>query len=158
MESWVSIAQIYCTFDKGHRPLRKEFLMKKSAIILLLLVGIGVFVVMSSVQDASTYESFQVAAENPEKDYHIVGKLVFPEKMVYEPQKNANYFEFWLQDQKGDVSKVILHQGKPVDFDRNAQAQIVVVGRMAEGFFDADQMLTKCPSKYEDEKKANLKK
>lgn len=158
MESRISTAQIYCTFDKGHRPLRKEFFMKKSAIILLLLVGIGVFVVMSSVQDASTYESFQVAAENPEKDYHIVGKLVFPERMVYNPTVDANYFEFWLQDQKGEVSKVILHQGKPVDFDRNAQAQIVVVGNMSDGFFDADQMLTKCPSKYEDEKKANFKK
>jgi cytochrome c-type biogenesis protein CcmE len=78
--------------------------------------------------------------------------------MVYDPKVDANYFEFWLQDQKGAVSKVVLHQGKPVDFDRNAQAQIVVVGNMSDGFFDADQMLTKCPSKYEDEKKANLKK
>jgi cytochrome c-type biogenesis protein CcmE len=132
--------------------------MKKSAIILLLLVGVGVFVVMSSVQDASTYESFSIAAENPDRDYHVVGKLVLPEKMVFDPQTNPNYFEFWLQDNKGDVSKVILHQGKPVDFDRNSKAQIVVVGKMGDGAFEADQMLTKCPSKYEDEKKANLKK
>ena len=132
--------------------------MKKSAIILLLLVGVGVFVVMSSVQDASTYESFSIAAENPDRDDHVVGKLVLPVMMVFAPQTNPNFFEFWLQDNKGDVSKVILHQGKPVDFDRNSKAQIVVVGKMGDGAFEADQMLTKCPSKYEDEKKANLKK
>lgn len=132
--------------------------MKRTAIIVLLLVGVGVFTLLSTVKDASTYEDFTVASENPDRDYHVVGSLAYPDRQMYDPATNPDLFEFWLKDVKGSINKVVLHKGRPADFDMSSKGQIVVIGHMADGYFDASEMLTKCPSKYEDEKKKQLNK
>ncbi len=45
---------------------------------------------------------------------------------------------------------MILHKSKPQDFDKSEQ--IVVIGKMNNEVFEADDILMKCPSKYNDTK------
>ncbi|MFN4971447.1 MAG: cytochrome c maturation protein CcmE [Bacteroidota bacterium] len=122
--------------------------MKRSYIILIALIAVGIAAIISSYGDASTYENFSVAAENPDREYHVVGTLNREKERYYNPQKDANYFTFYLIDQKGDERKVIYYAPEPQDFDKSEQ--VVIVGKMKGEEFVAKQILLKCPSKYTD--------
>lgn len=124
--------------------------MKKSSIFLILLLAVAIGVIMSTVGDASQYVSFQQAKDNPNASFHVVGELVQPEKMEYNPEKDPNYFGFMMADTLGNIHKVVLRDTKPADFERSEK--VVVVGKMEADHFEAAEVLTKCPSKYvEDE-------
>lgn len=123
--------------------------MKKTYIILIVLIAVAIGAIMSSYGDASTYESFSVAAENPDREYHVVGTLDRQKEMQYDPKTDPNYFSFYLTDEKGTESKVILRGPEPQDFERSEK--IVIIGKMAGDHFEASKVLLKCPSKYTDE-------
>ena len=53
-------------------------------------------------------------------------------------------------DTKGEERKVVLHKNKPQDFERSEQ--VVIIGKMHNGEFHANDILMKCPSKYNDGK------
>ena len=124
--------------------------MNKKYLLLLIIPAFILFMVMNSIDDAGTYDSFENAKKHEGAEFHIVGKLVNPEMMEYNPKENANQFVFFLEDEKGTVSKVILNEPKPAQFENNEK--IVVIGKMEGEEFKASKMLTKCPSKYEDDK------
>jgi len=122
--------------------------MKRTYIILIVLIAVAIGAIVSTYGDASTYEDFTVAAENPGKEFHIVGKLDTTKVREYDPQKDPNYFTFWLIDEKGIEKKVIYHQPEPQDFARSEK--IVIIGKMEGEVFEASKILLKCPSKYTD--------
>lgn len=122
--------------------------MKKIYLIALVIIAIGVGVIMTSLNSTATYANFKEASENPNKEYHIVGKRDTTEPGVYNPLQNPDRFEFYLIDQLGIKKKVVLHKSKPQDFDKSEQ--IVVIGKMKNDVFEADDILMKCPSKYND--------
>ncbi|MEW6772395.1 MAG: cytochrome c maturation protein CcmE [Bacteroidota bacterium] len=124
--------------------------MKKIYIIALVIIAIGVGVILTSLSNTATYSNFKEAAQNPDREYHIVGKRDTSEKEIYNPLQNPDRFEFYLIDQLGEKRKVILHKSKPQDFDKSEQ--IVVIGKMNNEVFEADDILMKCPSKYNDTK------
>ncbi len=131
--------------------------MKTSHIIGIILIAIAVGAIMSSVSDAGTYASFEIAASHPSKEYHVVGKLDKGKEQNYDPKVNPDLFSFYLKDKDGLEKKVILNKPKPQDFERSEQ--IVIIGKMAGEEFHASNVLLKCPSKYNDAqvqmKKAN---
>ncbi len=120
--------------------------MKKGHIILIVIIAIAIGAILSTVSDSSTYESFDTAAENPEKEYHVVGKLNKEKELEYNPIKNANEFSFYLVDNSGEEKKVVYSNTKPQDFEKSEQ--IVVIGKCKDDAFYASQILMKCPSKY----------
>jgi cytochrome c-type biogenesis protein CcmE len=122
--------------------------MKKSAIVFIALIGVAIAAIISSYGDASTYESFDVALENPDKEYHVVGTLNKEKERYYDPKKDANYFTFYMIDQKGKECKVIYYAPEPQDFDKSEQ--VVIIGKMKGEEFLANKILLKCPSKYTD--------
>ncbi len=122
--------------------------MKKIHIILIVLIAVAIGAILSSYGDASTYESFSVAAENPDKEFHVVGMLNKQKEKHYDPKVDANYFSFYLIDEKGTESKVILRGSEPQDFERSEK--IVIIGKMDGDHFEASKILLKCPSKYTD--------
>ena len=87
--------------------------------------------------------------ENPNKEYHVVGSLNKTMPMVYDPMKDANKFEFYVNDTLGNVSKVIYRNTKPQDIEKTER--IVLIGAYQEDHFEASQILSKCPSKYNEE-------
>lgn len=62
---------------------------------------------------------------------------------------------FDLKDAKGETCNVI-HQGEwPSNLEETKK--VVVIGRMQGDHFQSQQMLVKCPSKYEQKDKAAAK-
>ncbi|HQQ93152.1 MAG TPA: cytochrome c maturation protein CcmE [Bacteroidia bacterium] len=124
--------------------------MKKIHIIGLLVIAIAIAVILVSLKNTSTYADFAEAAGNPDKEYHVVGKLDKSREQVYTPQINPDEFRFSMVDNKGNSREVVLHKSKPQDFDKSEQ--IVLIGKMEGQTFHANDILMKCPSKYNDSK------
>lgn len=58
-------------------------------------------------------------------------------------------FNFQLTDEHGEPFPVIYHGVKPSNFER--ATHVVAKGRFQNGAFHANEVLIKCPSKYETE-------
>ena len=122
--------------------------MKKSSIIGMIIIAVAIGVIISTYADSSTYGSFTDAQET-QKELHVVGKLQKSKEMVYDPEVDANYFSFYMVDNKGKECKVEFTGTKPQDFERSEQ--IVLTGQMSNGKFQANKILMKCPSKYKQD-------
>ncbi len=63
----------------------------------------------------------------------------------------AGRFTFMLQDERGKLIKVISDDPRPANFEQ--AISIVAIGRYdpAEQAFMADDLLVKCPSKYQEQ-------
>lgn len=135
--------------------------MKKTHIIALVVIAVAVAMIISTVGDASTYSDFSEArkmAENGKtSSVHVVGELKKDGTgqitgMRYEPAIDPNRFEFVMIDSLQNESKVVLNKPKPQDMEKSEK--VVVVGSMNldKDVFEAEQILLKCPSKYNDGK------
>lgn len=124
--------------------------MKKLHIIGILVIAVAIGVIFVSLKNTSTYADFSEAIENPDKEYHVVGKLDKSQPQIYDPKMNADEFIFSMIDNKGIVKQVVLHKSKPQDFEKSEQ--IVLIGKMQGDNFHANDILMKCPSKYNDNK------
>jgi len=123
--------------------------MKKSSIFGLVVIAIAIAVIISVYSNSSTYGSFK-DAESTTSELHIVGHLNKSKQLVYDATKDANYFSFYMTDNKGEERKVIFTGTKPQDFERSEQ--IVLTGKMQGNEFHAVHILMKCPSKYTNDK------
>jgi len=129
--------------------------MKKTHIFILLIIAVAVGVIISTMSGASSYVTFaearlQAAAGNANK-VHVVGTLPRdsqnrPVGLEYDPLRDASYFAFTLVDTVNVAQRVVYHNPAPPDLDKSEQ--VVIVGAMKDNIFVADQILTKCPSKY----------
>jgi len=124
--------------------------MKKLHIVGIVVIAIAIGVIFVSLKNTSTYADFTEAISNPEKEYHVVGKLDKNQPQIYDPKINADQFMFTLIDSKGISKQVVLHKSKPQDFEKSEQ--IVLIGKIEGNEFHANDILMKCPSKYNDGK------
>jgi cytochrome c-type biogenesis protein CcmE len=126
--------------------------MKKTNIVLLVLIAVAIGVVVTMVGDFSTYETFATAKQKEGKEYHVIGMLDTTQALSYDPIKDANYFSFYMKDKAGETHKVIFFGTKPTDFEK--AEQLVLTGKMENGEFHCNKILMKCPSKYNNDKVA----
>ena len=122
--------------------------MKKLHILGIIIIAVAIGVIFVSLKNTSTYADFSEALANPGKEYHVVGKLDKTQPLVYEPRINPDEFLFSMIDNKGVVKQVVLHKSKPQDFEKSEQ--IVLIGQMEGENFHANDILMKCPSKYNE--------
>ncbi len=122
--------------------------MKKIVIVAVMLIAGAIILLTTIASDASTYATFE-DAKTSGKRVKIAGQLSKDKEMVYNPEKDPNYFSFFIKDSDGEEKKVILAAAKPQDFELSEQ--IVVTGEMKGEEFYATDLLMKCPSKYKDE-------
>jgi len=122
--------------------------MKRTHIILIVVIAIAIGAMIAAISDSSSYADFKEAFSNPGEEYHVVGKLDKEKETVYDPLTNPDLFIFYMKDMNGEEHKVFLHKSKPQDFERSEQ--IVLIGSAREGDFHANDILMKCPSKYTD--------
>jgi cytochrome c-type biogenesis protein CcmE len=66
----------------------------------------------------------------------------------YSIDKENRTFSFFMKDSKGVEMKVVCNGSVPNNFE--TATSIVVTGEYKNGFFQAREILTKCPSKYQD--------
>lgn len=123
--------------------------MKKSSIIVLVLIAVVIGVIVSSFGSFSTYETFASAAEKPGSTFVVMGTLDASKEMEYNPKADANRFVFYAKDQKGAPLKVIFNGTKPQDFERSEQ--LVMTGFVQGNEFHCEKIQMKCPSKYEND-------
>jgi cytochrome c-type biogenesis protein CcmE len=123
--------------------------MKKSSILGIVVIAIAIAVIISTYSNTSTYGSFN-DAKATKSELHIVGHLNKQKELFYDATKDANYFSFYMKDNKGEECKVVFTGTKPQDFERSEQ--IVLTGQMHGNEFHASKILMKCPSKYTQDK------
>jgi cytochrome c-type biogenesis protein CcmE len=122
--------------------------MKKLHILAILVIAVAIGVIFVSLKNTSTYADFTEAINNPDREYHVVGRLDKSQPLVYDPRVNPDEFLFTMVDNKGVTKQVVLHKSKPQDFEKSEQ--IVLIGKMHGDNFHANDILMKCPSKYND--------
>jgi cytochrome c-type biogenesis protein CcmE len=120
--------------------------MKKIHIIGIVIIAVAIGAIFVSLKNTTTYANFAEAIANQEKEYHIVGKLNKDLPQMYEPTINPDEFSFTMIDNNGISKSVVLHKSKPQDFDKSEQ--LVLIGKMQGDVFHANDILMKCPSKY----------
>ena len=120
--------------------------MKKTHIVLLVLVAAAVCIIVSMFGDFSTYETFASASKQPGKALHVIGYLEKDKAMDYDPLKDPNHFTFYAKDKSGNVNKVIFNGEKPRDIEKSEQ--IVMKGYIEGDAFHCTGIQMKCPSKY----------
>lgn len=129
-----------------------RFRMKKTHIVLLVLIMAAIAGLISIFGDFSSYETFASAAKEPKKSYYIIGTLDTTQAMQYDPKVDANHFTFHAKDKAGNMNKVIFNGEKPRDIEKSEQ--IVMMGYMDEGTFHCSRIQMKCPSKYKKDQVA----
>ncbi len=96
----------------------------------------------------SSYSSFSDAKTNEGKTVQLIGNLAPGKPINFDPIKDPNSFSFYLLDKEGKEVFVICFDDMPTDFEKSED--IVLTGSMKENTFYADEMLVKCPSKYQE--------
>ncbi|MDX1590698.1 MAG: cytochrome c maturation protein CcmE [Balneolaceae bacterium] len=115
-----------------------------------LIIGILAIVLFTSLlmynfgNSISTYVNFE-QAENRSTS-HVVG--TWDDSRDYGFSRETMQFSFYMKDEDGNVRRVIYPKPKPNNFEQ--ATQLVVVGEMRNSVFHANEMLMKCPSKYND--------
>ena len=131
--------------------------MKRIHIVIIIVIIVAIGVVITTLVSSSTYADFSTAKKYSGTDYQVIGTLNIHKPIVYDAQKNANSFSFFMKDKDSTEMKVVYSGTKPQDFERCDQ--VVISGSATDSVFYAKTLLLKCPSKYNDQKKpVNYKK
>ncbi len=117
--------------------------MKPKLIIgIVAIVGFTSLLMYNFGESISTYTTFEGAADM--SSAHIPGTWV--EEKGAEFSLETKKFVFYMTDEDGVSKKVVYSKPKPNNFEE--ADQLVVIGKMRGEIFYADEMLMKCPSKY----------
>ncbi len=126
--------------------------MKKTHIVLLVLVAAAVAVIFANFTDFSTYETFASAAAQPERSIKVVGLLDKSHPVQHDPKMDTEKYVFFVTDKKGETREVEYIGSKSL-YDIEKSENIVMTGRMDGQTFRCSDVQLKCPSKYKDKEK-----
>ena len=113
-------------------------------VLALALVAVGAYYGVTSFKKSVTpYISF---AEARQSTGLVQVNGVLADKN-YVLKKDEQYLEFKLRDSRGEVMPVAYRGVIPGNFDQ--ATSIVAIGRYHADHFEAEQLLVKCPSKYQ---------
>lgn len=112
--------------------------------VALLLVAVGVGVT-SFKKSMTPYISF-AEARHASGLVQVNGKLA---DKNYVLKRDEQFLEFKLRDSKDEILPVVYRGVIPGNFDQ--AVSIVAIGRYAGDHFEAENLLVKCPSKYQAE-------
>lgn len=129
--------------------------MKKTHIILLLLVIAGIVGMSFFIKDLTTQETFSSAQNKSGKFVMIKAKLDKSTPIEYDAIKNPNLTVFYALDEDGKRTKVIYNKAKITDMERSESLNLN--GVMRDDYFECTTIQTKCPSKYKDDPNAAQK-
>jgi cytochrome c-type biogenesis protein CcmE len=116
----------------------------KVIIAVIVIIAAIVFGASSFLESNIEYGTFSKAMETSKK-MQVKGEWVKDQPTDFDIKKSE--FHFYLKDEDGKMLPVIFSGAKPNNFE--IAKSVVVKGRYKEGSFQATEILTKCPSKYE---------
>jgi len=115
-------------------------------IIAVFLVLMGYLFTQSNIEYVDDFNKVM----SSEKTVKATGSWVKEKSFQIDNQNKT--FSFFMADEHGKQMKVIYEGAIPNNFE--SATSVVVTGKYENGYFHAKDILTKCPSKYE-EKTAN---
>ena len=120
--------------------------MNLKAVLALALVVVAVVIGVRSFNKTVTpYISFAEARRSSGL-VQVNGVMADKE---YVMKKEEQFLSFRLRDARGEVLPIEYRGVIPGNFDQ--ATSIVAIGRYQDGKFQAEQLLVKCPSKYQAE-------
>jgi cytochrome c-type biogenesis protein CcmE len=123
--------------------------MKKTHIVLIIIIAVLIGAILVMFKDAGTYAGFEIAQNNNGDQFTVIGYLDKDAQMNFDARKTL--FSFTAIDKTGKKSKVYYNQPKPQDFERSEE--ITMKGYATDTAFIAEEILMKCPSKYNEQNK-----
>ena len=128
--------------------------MRKRAQVLIglsIIVGAVLFLIISSFSQSSVYyytvDELASMNNRPSQRIRVSGKLV-KNSISYDP--TAPELRFVIQSNDGNHRlNIVYHDVMPDNFLRSED--VVATGYLKGSVFEAEQLLIKCPSKYEPE-------
>jgi cytochrome c-type biogenesis protein CcmE len=112
----------------------------------IIVVFLAIMIYLFTQTNVSYEQNFETVMQSG-KTVRATGTWV--KERNYEVDKTNNLFSFYMKDTKGDLMKVVYHGTIPNNFE--SSTSIVVTGKYHNGNFQATDILTKCPSKYQDQ-------
>jgi len=123
--------------------------MKKTHIVILVLIAAAIAVLVSYTGNLTTYETVASARQKEGQFVRLIAKVDKSQPVEYDAAKDPNYMSFTAIDTLGNTTRVIFRNSKPPDFEKSER--LVLNGKMQNGQFECKDMLMKCPSKYKDD-------
>ena len=109
----------------------------------VLVVAFLAYGTTSFKSNLTPYVSFDEATKTARKVQVAGGLVENSTKYIDESEE----LRFTMVEENGDTMTVLYQGVKPGNFEE--AVQIVAIGNYGEGVFHADQLLVKCPSKYQ---------
>lgn len=110
----------------------------------IIIVAAVVFGALSFMESNVEYVNFDKAMSNKKK-VQVKGVWLKDKESLFDA--STRQFSFYLKDDSGVEQKVVYSGARPNNFE--IADAIVVKGKYENGVFNANEILTKCPSKYE---------
>jgi cytochrome c-type biogenesis protein CcmE len=121
----------------------------KIIVAVVIIVGALIFGATTFLESNIEYMNF-AKAQSVNKKVQVKGKWVKEKDSQYDATKSQ--FTFYMVDDNQQEVKVVLDGAKPNNFEM--ATEVVAKGRFKDGYFHANELLTKCPSKYEGDGEA----
>jgi cytochrome c-type biogenesis protein CcmE len=122
--------------------MKNKYVFGGFIIVIFLSIMIYLFT-QSNIQ----YQDDFSQVMNTTKIVKATGSWV--KEKNYDVNRKENTFSFFMADGKGNEMKVVYNGSIPNNFE--TASSVVVTGKYVNGYFHAKDILTKCPSKYEDQ-------
>lgn len=122
--------------------------MKRSHILSIILIAALIGSFIATFTSTSRSVGFAEALASPGVECKISGTLVRDYPVEYNPEIDPTLTVFHMEDQYGAQSRVLLKKAKPTGLENSES--IDLYGMMIGEEFHANEMLMKCPSKYNE--------
>lgn len=113
-------------------------------VIIVVFLGIMIYLfTQTNVQYEGSFDKVMQSG----KTVKATGSWL--KERNYEVDKQNKIFSFYIMDKNGNIMKVMYHGTIPNNFE--SSTSVVVTGKYHNGVFHATDILTKCPSKYQEQ-------
>ena len=130
-------------------PARKRRVRLVVALSAAVVLAAALVYTSFSASSEARSPSQLLASADPGRTYKLTGKVVHGSI-----QKDGTTYQFRVRDREGSASVPIRYTGSVADTFRAGREVIITVKREGTTFVgEKDSLVTKCPSKFEEQSK-----
>ena len=121
--------------------MKNKYMFGGAIIVVFLGVMIYLFT-QTNIQYENDFTKFEQSGKM------VKATGIWVKEKNFQVDKAKNIFSFYMKDPQGVEMRVMYHGTIPNNFE--SSTGVVVTGKFNNGVFHASDILTKCPSKYEN--------